>query len=111
MRLLYILLPNDQCVVIIVEGQVAVLITKAINVAGLGDVFIGEVAEFEASFQQSALMDSCFPFGVKQLKNSPVFAQDGIDRTNKMGPFTVDPVVKGAAALIRAKAFVRPSAD
>lgn len=109
--LFHILLPDDQCDVVIVEIQVAVIVDKVVDVARLGAVLVGEVTELKASFQEGVAVYLGLAPGIEFLQNTPVFAQDVIDVSNEISGIAVLLVVKGTSALIGTEAFVRATLD
>jgi len=96
---------------IIVEGQVALLITEIILAAFLGAVNIGKMIEVETFFHQFLFMHPGFFGFVKALQYPPVLAQDVVDIPDEVGVVAVQLVVIGVAAHVGTEFFVDSSAE
>ena len=108
---LHILLPHYQREPALIEGQIALIVTKAVGVAGAGHEFISKIAEFETLFHQAIAVDFGFAVGVEFGQDAAVFAQDVVDVADEIGSVAVQPVVERAATLVGAELLICPAFD
>ena len=108
---LHIFLPNHERNVALIAFEVALIVAEAVDVAGFSSVFIGEVAEFEASFHQFIAVDLGFAVRIEFSEDTAILAEDVVDIADEVGGVAIEAVVVGAAALVRAEALVRPAGE
>ena len=107
--LLDVLLPHDQRQVTVFGFDVALVVAKAVDPAGLRHILVGEIDKLAALFQQLVPVEAGFALGIQVGEYTSVFAQYIIDVAHKVVEVAVAAVVVHTAAVGGAVLFVCPA--
>jgi len=91
------------------DFQIALVVTKAVDVARPGDIFVCEIAEAKAAFDEFAAMHHGLTAWVELSENTPVFAQNIIDIAHEIARIAVKTIIVTATALYGAILLIRPA--
>jgi len=101
-----ILLPDDQHIVVIYNGEVAMVVTEIICLTIFGGVNIRKILKIKSFINQNTFAYPCFSLRIELCQYPSVFPENMIDISDKIGFILIQAVIIRIPALIGAEFFV-----